>query len=233
MISNIKHVSVSAATVLSASCGNQGANQPESKANAPSGLASPTNERSKNLALLAAAEEFDTRTESSFSADSATREMVISKTSVAIAKMVKFASSKLTTQVKSHLANIQNAQKQNATADLAIESNEAFRTLVSSVGGKQAIPVNLSLLDYAGFRVDADAQAIPARFAEMKVAVLFAQQQRAGIKSRQEIAKLAARFSASLDHMDLTVRSGDIAKARAAAKVELHMVDELETAFSQ
>lgn len=232
MISNIKHLSVLAATVLLASCGNQAASQPGSKANAPSSLASTTNESSNNLALLAAAEEFETLTESSFSANSAAREMMISKASVASAKIVKFASSKLATQIKSHLANIQNAQKQNATADLAIESNEAFRTLVSAVGGKQAIPVNVSLLDYAGFRVDADAQATPARFADMKVAVLFAQEQWAGIKSRQEIAKLAARFSTSLDHMDLAARSGDVAKARAAAKVELDMVDELETAFS-
>ena len=222
-----------AATLLLASCDNQTASQPESKANAPSAKASPTNESSNNLALLAAAEEFETLTESSFSADAATLEKMISKARIATAKIAKIASSKLTTQLQHHLANIQTAQKKNATADLAIESNEAFRTLVSAVGGKQIIPVNVSLLDYAGFRVDADAQATPARFDDMKVAVLFAQEQWAGIKSRQEIAKLVPRFSAALDKMELASRSGDVALARAAAKVELDMVDELETAFGQ
>ena len=222
-----------AATLLLASCGNQTANQPESKANSPRGLASSTDESSNNLALLAAAEEFETLTESSFSADIATREKMISKASIATARIAKFASPKLTTQLQNRLANIQTAQRKNATADLAIESNEAFRSLVSAVGGKQVIPITVSLLDYAGFRVDADAQAIPARFDDMKVAVLFAQEQWAGVKSRQEIAKLVPQFSAALNNIELASRSGDVALARAAAKVELDMVDELETAFGQ
>ena len=158
---------------------------------------------------------------------------MISKASIATARIAKFASPKLTTQLQNRLANIQTAQRKNATADLAIESNEAFRSLVSAVGGKQVIPITVSLLDYAGFRVDADAQAIPARFDDMKVAVLFAQEQWAGIKSRQEIAKLVPQFSAALNNMELASRSGDVALARAAAKVELDMVDELETAFGQ
>jgi hypothetical protein len=139
----------------------------------------------------------------------------------------------LTTQLQTHLADILNAHKKNAPANLAIASNEAFRALVSAVAGKQKMPVNVSLLDYAGFRFDADAQATPARFADMEGAVLFAQEQWAGIKSRREIAKLSTRFNASLDDMDLATRSRDVAKARAAAKVELDMVDELETAFGQ
>lgn len=233
MISNFQYLSALATTLLLASCGNQTANQTEPKASLPSALASRADERSNNLALFAAAEEFETLTESSFSADVATLEKMISKARIATAKIAKFASSKLTTQLQQHLANIQTAQKNNATADLAIESNEAFRTLVSAVGGKQIIPVNVSLLDYAGFRVDADAQATPARFDDMKVAVIFAQEQWAGIKSRQEIAKLIPRFSAALDKMELASRSGDVALARAAAKVELDMVDELETAFGQ
>lgn len=196
-------------------------------------MASSTDESSNNLALLAAAEEFETLTESSFSADIATREKMISKASIATARIAKFASPKLTTQLQNRLANIQTAQRKNATADLAIESNEAFRSLVSAVGGKQVIPITVSLLDYAGFRVDADAQAIPARFDDMKVAVLFAQEQWAGVKSRQEIAKLVPQFSAALNNIELASRSGDVALARAAAKVELDMVDELETAFGQ
>jgi hypothetical protein len=233
MISNIKYLSALAATLLLAACGNQRANQPESKANAPSALASPADEKSNNLALLAAAEEFETLTESSFSADLATREKMISKASMATTRITTFVSSKLTTPLQNHLANIRTAQKKNATADLAIESNEAFRTLVSAVGGKQEIPVNVSLLDYAGFRFDADAQAIPARFADMGQAVVFAQEQWADIKSRQEIDKLSVRFSAALDNMELASRSGDAAFARSTAKVELDMVDELETAFGQ
>ena len=67
----------------------------------------------------------------------------------------------------------------------------------------------------------------------MKVAVLFAQEQWAGVKSRQEIAKLVPQFSAALNNIELASRSGDVALARAAAKVELDMVDELETAFGQ
>lgn len=233
MISNFQYLSALAATLLLASCGNQTANQTEPKASLPSALASRADERSNNLALFAAAEEFETLTESSFSADIATRERMISKASIATAKITKFVSPKLTTQLQNHLANIQTAQKKNAPTDVAIESNEAFRALVSAVGGKQAIPVNVSLLDYAGFRFDADAQATPARFADMQEAVVFAQEQWRDIKSRREIEKLTVRFSAALDNMELASRSGDVALARSTAKVELEMVDELETAFGQ
>ncbi|WP_411291479.1 hypothetical protein [Sphingorhabdus sp.] len=233
MISNTKCLLALAAMSLLASCGDQTTNDLELKAKSSNDLASATGEVSNNAALFAAAEEFETLTESSFSADIASREKTIAKVSNAAARVAKFASPELAAQLQTHLGNIRAAQKNNAPADLAIASNEAFRVLVSAIAGNQKTPVNVSLLDYAGFRFDADAQAIPARFDDMEESVLFAQAQWAGIKSRPEIAKLSARFSASLDNMDLAARSGDVAKARAAAKVELDMVDELETAFGQ
>jgi hypothetical protein len=233
MISNIKCLTALASMLLLSCCGYQSAREPELKEKSHGDLTSLADQASKRIALLAAAEEFETLTESSFSADVATREVMIAKANKAAAKVTEFASPALTAQLQSHLADILTAQRNNVPADLAIASIEAFRDLVSAVAGKQNMPVNVSLLDYAGFRFDADAQAIPARFADMKEVVLFAQKQWAGIKSRQEIAKLSKRFSASLGGMDAVARSGDVAKSRAAAKVELDLVDELETAFGQ
>lgn len=233
MTSNIKRLTALAGILLLASCGKQATKEPKLQAQAQGDLNSATDDAGRNKALLAAAEEFETLTESSFSVDTATRNSMILKASEAAAKVTKFASPDLATQLKSHLADVLTAQRNNKPADSAIASNEAFRALVSAVAGKQEIPVNVSLLDYAGFRFDADAQAVPARFADMGQAVVFAKEQWSGIKSRREIANLSARFSAALDNMERASRSGDVALARAAAKVELDMVDELETAFGQ
>ncbi len=233
MHSNIKCLSALLVVLPFASCGKQPANEPELNAKSPGNLASAVNEGSRQIALLAAAEEFETLTESSFSADISTRDIMIAKARRAVAKVATYVSPELADELQSHLADIKSAQTNNAPADLAIASNEAFGALVSAVDGKQKIPVNVSLLDYAGFRFDADAQATPARFADMGKAVIFAQQQWAGIKSRKEIGKLSGRFSAALDNMELASRSGNVALARTTAKVELDMVDELETAFGR
>lgn len=61
----------------------------------------------------------------------------------------------------------------------------------------------------------------------------LAEQQWAEIKLRKEIDILADGFEASLSEMGLAARSRDVARARAAAKVELDMVDELEAAFGR
>lgn len=233
MISKTKCLTAFSALLLIASCSNQPKNEPELAKKSKSDLTSLADEDLKNMALLATAEAFETLTESSFSADVAMRESKIARVRKSAAIVTEFASPKLAARLRTHLADIAIAEQDNVLADLAIASIEAFRDLVSAVEGKQALPVNVSLLDYAGFRFDADAQANPARFADMQEAVVFAQEQWAVIKSRQEVAKLSVRFSAALDNMELASRSGDAALARATAKVELDMVDELEAAFGQ
>ena len=233
MISTNRCLLALSVVLLLASCGVQPANEQDLKAKSQNDVTLPSNGISNNLALLAAAEEFETLTEISFSANPSMREKMIAKAGKAAAGVMKFAPPRLTVHLQTHIADILSAQRKNSSADLAIASNEAFRDLVSAVAGKQQTPLNVSLLDYAGFRFDADAQALPARFADMQETAVFGQEQWAGIKSRPEVAGLSARFSAALDNMELASRSGDVALARTTAKVELDMVDELEKAFGQ
>lgn len=220
------YVAAISAGLFVASCSQQPANQQNSKPK------SVLTQDTYNLALFAAAEDFETLTESAFSADIPAREMLIDRAIKATDQVANFASPALTTRLQALLADIRAAQTDDAPADIAIASVEAFRELVSAVSGEQQIPVNVSLLDYAGFRFDAEAQAKPARFSDMQVTVRYAQAQWKGIESRKEIASLSPKFAASLTSMERAAQSGNIAKARAAAIVELDLVDELEKAFS-
>ena len=129
------------------------------------------------------------------------------------------------------LTSIRRANAADRPADVALASMECFRTLVSAVPGTPAIPVDVSLLDYAGFRYDADAQAAPVRWADMARAMIFARERWSNIRMRPAAAGLVTRFETVLTDMEKAVSAQNVPHARASAKAELDMVDELESVF--
>ena len=233
MIPNITFPAALAALLLLASCGTQSAKKSQATDQANDGVATLAENPVDAKLLLAAAEEFETIAETSFSADVAAREKMIANAAKAVAEVTGSASPKLRARLQTGVADILKAHRTNEPADLAIASIEVYRDLISAVPGQRKIPVHVGLLEYAGLRFDADAQAKPPRFADMEKTAAFAEQQWAEIKLRKEIDILADGFEASLSEMGLAARSRDVARARAAAKVELDMVDELEAAFGR
>lgn len=124
-----------------------------------------------------------------------------------------------------------SARQQNKRADLALASIEAYRVLVSSVTDSAKIPTEVSLLDYAGFRYDADLKASPVRWHDMQQAVDLAHKQWTVIASRLQGVPVAKRFEKAVKDMDQAVQQKDHALAAASVKSESDLVDELEKHF--
>tara|TARA_R110000868_G_scaffold224721_4_gene476863 strand:+ start:1047 stop:1535 length:489 start_codon:yes stop_codon:yes gene_type:complete len=118
-----------------------------------------TNYTAITAQLLAAAEPFESLTETAFSATPATRWKAIDAAEKAAKGIADIVPHTISIKLADHLMAVRSANAAEKPSDVALASIEGFRTLVSAVPGSPAIPVDVSLLDYAGFRYDADAQA--------------------------------------------------------------------------
>ena len=182
-------------------------------------------------ALLAAAEPFEALTETAFSAGKTERSKAIEAAGDAVSSVQGQVPQRVMAELNRNMAAIGAADVADHPADIALASIENYRTLVSAVPGSPVVPIDVSLLDYAGFRFDADAQANPARWDDMGHALAFARQHWSSVATRPAVANVAPRFEASLVTMDQAVRDRNVAQARAAVKTELDLVDVLEAAF--
>lgn len=204
---------------------------------APAPAPTPTPSESPRAALAnpdlkVASEAFEQLTENAFDTD---------KTKVAaLVKGAVDAGNKAVTSIqepdsdtlKSDIAGIQDALQSGAPADLAIASNEAYRTAVGAIKGTQPVPVQVSLLDYAGFRISADLKAKPARWSDMVEALNFADEQWAAIRDKVPSKDVASDFGASLEKLDRSVSDRDMKLATQYVGQELEQVDLLEKAFA-
>lgn len=224
--------SLSAALAL-ASCG-QGApsdkatsSAPSSSANTPTAQAAPTGD----AAIAAAAEPFEKLTETAFTATPAVLDATIAEVRSAAQGVRGALTADAATRLDERLAAIDAARKSDNRVDLAIAAVEGYRSLVSSAAPGAKVPVEVKLLDYAGFRYDADLKAKPPRWADMTQAASFAREQWASISSQVTDAALRANMDQALGEMANGASSRDAAVSSAAAQRELALVDDLEKFF--
>lgn len=182
--------------------------------------------------LLAAAEPFEKLTEIAFTAPLTE----IDATIVDARRSADSVGSLLTPTAKSGadklFGDIDRARKSEDRAGLALASIEIYRGIVSSVPPGTKVPAAVSLLDYAGFRYQADLKSSPVRWADMAEAMRFARAQWADLKPSIKDASLAASFDKALGAMEKAAAGKDAAAAAAAATGELNLVDKLETYFT-
>ncbi len=182
--------------------------------------------------LMAAAEPFENLTESAFITDTKKLDDLIAK-----AKSSADGSSKLLLPSEArvlagHVAAINSARTGNNRADLAIAAVEGYRTLVSNASSNMKVPKQVSLLDYAGFRYQADLKANPARWSDTARAVNFADAQWKQISATVSDAALTKKVSDALAAMRSSSQSKDTKAAMDASTRELDLVDELEQYFA-
>ncbi len=135
------------------------------------------------------------------------------------------------TQVLAHLG--QFATDRNRAA-LALNAVEGFRILVTAQArGPHDVPLEVALLDYAGFRYQAGAQASPALWGESQQAVAIADEQWRRLSPRISDKKLQTSFGASIEAMRVAAQAGTVNRARRAASTELRLVDDLEQFFAK
>ena len=204
---------------------------------APVGSAAPTpaaaSAASKDKILLAAAEPFENLTEMAFNSSWSKIDHTISEAKRLASAARGSLPQDAVGNMDAHLTAMTSARQKKDRADLALASIEVYRVLVSSVSAGTRIPTQVSLLDYSGFRYDADLKSSPIRWDDMNKVMAFAHQQWAVIAPRVKDASLAKRFTDSVDGMDRAAQHKNTSLAASSEKSESDLVDELENYFGK
>ena len=185
-----------------------------------------------NQNLRAAAEPFEKLTEISFSAAWPMIDQTIGEAQAAATgvrgSLVLDAAGQLDTRITA----IKSARQKHDRAKLALASIETYRVLVSAVTDNAKIPTEVSLLDYAGFRYDANLKAHPIGWDDMAHAAAFARKTWDALSPRAKASPVAVKFEEALAAMDKAVVQRSKSLAASSVKTELELVDQLEQFFS-
>ena len=184
-------------------------------------------------AMLAAAEPFETLTEQAQTASAAKLPSLISDAQKAARGIAPALEAPQQAALATNLFNIHAAHKANDRTGIALAAVAGYRTLVESAKDTGKVPLAVSLLDYSGFRFQADLSAKPTRWEDMATAVSFAAQQWSGIEARVTDTALKADFVKSIDGMNKAVEARDAKAAKSSSTHELDLVDKLEGFFSK
>ncbi len=185
-----------------------------------------------NKKLRAAAEPFGKLTEISFSEGWPTIDQTVSQAKAAARVARGSLSMGAAGQLDVHIAAIKSARQKHDRAGLALSSIEGYRVLVSAVTDNAKIPTEVSLLDYAGFRYDANIKARPIRWDDMATAVSFARKTWDALSPRAKPSPVATKFEKAISDMDRAVVEKNKSLAASSVKTELNLVDQLEKFFS-
>lgn len=196
-----------------------------------SSVAAPTDARN-NKKLRAAAEPFEKLTEIAFSARWPTIDQTIGETKAAARGVHGSLSEDAAGQLDVRIAAIKSARQKHDRTGLALSSIEAYRVLVSAVTDNAKIPTEVSLLDYAGFRYDANLKARPIRWDDIATSVSFARKTWDALSPRAKASPVATKFEEAISDMDKAVVERNKSLAASSVKTELDLVDQLEKFFS-
>lgn len=185
-----------------------------------------------NQRLRAAAEPFENLTEIAFSAAWPKIDKAVGEAEGAAGGVRGSLSKDAAGQLDTQLSTMKTSRQNKDRAGLALSSIEAYRILVSAVTDKAKIPTEVSLLDYAGLRYDANLKASPIRWDEMTRAVSFAHKTWGTLSPRAKASPVAVRFAKAIADMDKAVAQRNKTLAASSVKTELDLVDQLENFFS-
>jgi hypothetical protein len=180
---------------------------------------------------LQAAEPFEALTETAFSATLPELGVAITKAEAAAAAITRDLSPDAAGRLADQMRRVKAEQAAGNRAGIALASVEAYRTLVTAAP-PATVPNAVNLLDYAGFRYQAELRAQPVRWDDAVASAAFAQAQWDPLMSKVRDAALKARITAAVNDLKAAAASRDGAKAERAANAELALVDELETYFN-
>lgn len=222
---------VAAAILLLASCNNSAENSQTPVSDTQTSLFAPVDQAEASQ-LLAAAEPFEALTENAATASSGELNILIADAKTAVASMRPHLAGGAGREIDQMITAIDRARDTNDRVGIALSSIEIYRLLVSAVPDGTKIPSEVSLLDYAGFRIQANLAASPPRWEDIDSALLFANAHWAELGPSVTDTALASRFETELNQIANAAEARDTERARIAVVAELDLVDELEQYFS-
>lgn len=219
--------STAASLLLTAGC-NRSANSTAANATVMQTTAA-TVETPRNTVLRTSAEPFEALTEQALSAPWVEIDRLVTDARSSAGAARGALSAAPAVALDKRMAAISAARQAQDRPGLALAAVETYRDLVQSQDAVSAqVPIPVSLLDYAGFRYDALAQAPQVDWTAMDRSVRFANQQWKAVAPTISSASLPGVMQSSLTAMATAVNRRDVAFARSAAATELALVDLLE-----
>lgn len=205
-----------------------------SAANSNVGAPSPAamDADSQHSALLTAAEPFEALTEQAATASPVVLDKLVADARSAADAISGSLDQAQRARLDSQLADIATGRKSDDRTRIALAAVEGYRTLVENSADSEVTPQAVSLLDYAGFRYQANLAAQPARWADAAATVDFADSQWTVLGPQIAEAPLRDEMSRSLANMRKAVLGKDESLARSASTTELDLVDKLEVYFA-
>lgn len=185
----------------------------------------------RNERLLAVAEGFEALTETAFSAAFERLKTAHDAASSDVTVVNAELSSDDQRRLEVLHGAIRNALRDKDRSALALAAVESYRVLVSAQNARAVVPVEVSLLDYAGFKLEALARADVVRWDEMARALEYANSQWATLSPRVSSKGLSGAFEATLAGMKRAIREKNTLAASIASTDELALVDVLEEHF--
>ena len=181
--------------------------------------------------LPAAAENLEALTEQAFTASPEELVSLFTKAQESVAGISGQLSPQATKSLDGYLRDAKTAIDAGNPSDTALAAVEGYKLIVSAYPPDARIPAAVSLLDYAGFRIQADLKSDPKRWADAQEAAKYAHEQWDQIKDKVTDTDLNKRFTTSLSKLDEYLSVKDDKMAAKAAVTELDLVDELEGFF--
>lgn len=189
------------------------------------------NVRDKSLPTAdyqAAVEPFEILTEQAFTANPNQLRTLVSNAKSSYRTVESGLAPPQRAGANQHLTALTKADRQGDRAGMALASVELYRLLLEVQNRAGDPAIRAGLLDYAGFRYNALAQARQIDWAEMSRTTRSAQIEWRRLEPSIADKSLRQRFSNSLKAMSDAATKRDKASARKAASIELQLVDLLE-----
>jgi hypothetical protein len=196
---------------------------------APAGHGAPRND-----ILLSAASPFEDLTEYALSGNKPGMHQALKAYADQAAAVRAVMAAQPSREMDSLIAAIKKAESRGDHETVALKSVEVYRILIESLDAKRlAVPVQVSLLDYAGFKFQALLHAKSTDWLALGHVAKEAQQNWAAIRSRVTDQGLSDAVDTAVAGMDKACMAKNGEMASFAAEIDLTLVDLLEGYFTR
>ncbi|MHB8789516.1 MAG: hypothetical protein ACYDBT_06510 [Desulfobulbaceae bacterium] len=136
------------------------------------------------------------------------------------------------TRLRELIDSIWTATNKRDYAVVALQATEAYRTLIESLDRSNlSVPMEVALLDYAGFKFQALLMAKPIAWDTLRETGNQARDNWLALKEKISDRKLGEAMDLAIEGMNSAQQSRNAETAVLAARIDLALVDLLEASF--
>lgn len=189
---------------------------------------------SRNDILLSAASPFEDLTEYALAANKKGMKLALKAYADQAAGVNEVVTEKTRKDIDGLIASIKKAERRGDYETVALKSVEVYRILIESLDvDSLVVPIQISLLDYAGFKFEAHLHAKSINWPELKKVAEKARRNWDAIQPRVADKALRDTVETAIRGMYKACTEKNAEMAVFAAQIDLALVDLLEGYFER